>query len=337
MNQKILSYFQKAGQLSINNPDYQRILDELFLFFVQNDHVQDDITVRMFLPTEVSSVLKTGIVFAKTACVVSGVEEVMYLSKKHTKLTSKQFVQDGKSVSVGTKIISFDGGAKDILAYERVFINILQRMSGIATETAKYVARIKDLNLANPPMIAATRKTPWMHVDKKAVAVGGGVTHRLDLSDGILLKDNHLELLIQELSLATEAKAISYAIEHANIADPNIVIEVEAKTEEGAFAAVESYQKRKLQNAFVILLDNFTPERARKVIAQLRHPEFISGSRKMLNQVQHDKENVDIFFEASGGINLENLAEFAKTGVDVMSIGALTHSPKAADLSMDIL
>lgn len=329
MNQKILSHFQKVGQLSVKNPDYQRILDELFLFFVQNDHVQDDITVRMFLPSEVSSALKTGIVSAKTACVVSGIDEVMYLAKKHTKLMPKQFAEDGESVTVGTKIISFGGSAKDILAYERVFINILQRMSGIATETGEYVRKIKDLRLKNPPLIAATRKTPWMHVDKKAVAAGGGVTHRLDLSDGVLLKDNHLELLSQNLSLrglasgplrseASEDAAISYAIEHANITDQNIAIEVEAKTEDAAFAAVKNYQKRKLQNPFIILLDNFTPDNAGKIVKEI-------------------KDNApDIFFEASGGINLENIAEFSRTGVDVISIGALTHSPKAVDLSLDI-
>ncbi|MDP3941572.1 MAG: hypothetical protein Q8Q49_04675 [bacterium] len=337
MDKKLFDHFQKGDQLSIKNPDYQHILEELFLFLVRNDHVKEDSTVKAFLPGSVAERLKNGVIAAKTACVVSGLEEVTYLCNTFTKLTPHAFVRDGEIVSPGTKVLSLDGSAKEILSHERALLNILQRMSGIATETGKYVAKVQHLKLPNPPMIAATRKTPWMHIDKKAVAVGGGATHRLDLKDGILLKDNHLELLRQEYSLKNEAEAISYAIGHSDIVDKKIAIEVEVKTDDAAFVAVTSWKKKKLQNPFIIMLDNFTPERAKKVIAQLRHPEFISGSRKMLNQVQHDKENVDIFFEASGGITLDNVADFAKTGVDIISIGVLTHSPKAADLSLDIV
>jgi nicotinate-nucleotide pyrophosphorylase (carboxylating) len=191
-------------------------------------------------------------------------------------------------------------------------------MSGIATQTKKYVEKINELKLENPPFIAATRKTPWMHVDKKAVAVGGGITHRLNLKDGILLKDNHLELIEQESSLRGETEAISYAISNAKINDPNIAVEVETKTEEAAFAAVTVWQKRNLKNPFIILLDNFIPQRAKIVIEKIK------------------KENKNIFLEASGRISLDNVAEFAKSGVDVISIGALTHSPQAIDLSLDI-
>lgn len=340
MSNKIISHFQKAEQLSVKNLDYQRILEELFLFFVRNDRVEDDVTVQMFLPDVVSQALKTGVISAKTSCVVAGVAEVEFLAGKHTKLTPKQMVQDGESVTSGTKIISFTGAANEILAYERVFINILQRMSGIATETHQYVEKVRELGLANPPLIAATRKTPWMHVDKKAVAVGGGVTHRLNLSDGILLKDNHLELLQQSRltrslrsGLAGEAEAISYVISNANILDETIAVEVEVKTEEGALAAVESFQKRKLKNPFIILLDNFTPERAKKIIQKICHSE---RSEKSTDPSAKPQDDSRIFFEASGGITLDNVSDFAKTGVDVISIGALTHSPKAADLSLDI-
>lgn len=333
-----MSHFQKKHLLTSTNQSYQRILDELFVFLTRNDHIGDESTVKIFLAEEISSRTKKGVISAKTACVVGGLEEVVYLTKKHTKLTPRAFTSDGNALKSEEKLLSLRGTAKDILSYERALLNILQRMSGIATETAKYVATIKKLHMINPPLIAATRKTPWMHLDKKSVAVAGGVTHRLNLRDGILLKDNHLALLQQSRltrSLRTEGEAISYAIEHADIADESIVIEVEVKSDEAAYAAVDTWRKRNLKNPFVIMLDNFTPERARKVIQAIRHPEFISGSKKMLNQVHHDKGGM-VFFEASGGITLENIKDFAKTGVDVISIGALTHSPKAVDLSMDV-
>lgn len=319
MTTVLTRHFQKKEHLSVKNPEYQRILDELFLFFVRNDHVQEDITVQTFLPGDVSGAVKTGVISAKGACVVAGVEEVEYLARKHTKLTPKALVRDGKRVATGTKIILLAGTAQDVLVYERVFVNILQRMSGIATETARYVEQVNGLNLKKPPLIAATRKTPWMHIDKKAVAVGGGITHRLNLQDGILLKDNHLDLLQQEFDLKGEDAAISCAISNAKILNENIAVEVEVKTEEAAFASVAAWQKLKRKNPFIILLDNFTPARAEKIIKKIK------------------KYNKDIFFEASGGISLENVAKFADVDVDVISIGSLTHSPRAVDLSLDLL
>ncbi len=319
MNKILLQHFQKIELLSTRNKSYQSLLDDLFLFFVKNDHVKEDITVEAFLPKSISSSKKTGVIVAKSSCVIAGIEEVEYLCKKHTKLTPKALISDGKKVEPGTKLLQFSGSAKDILAYERTFLNILQRMSGIATETSKYVAKVKNIRLTNPPTIAATRKTPWMHLDKKAVAIGGGVTHRLDLRDGILLKDNHLVLLSHDLSLGSEAEAISYAISNAKITDKNIAIEVEVKTDNAAYAAVAAWKKRKLQNPFIIMLDNFTPLRAGVIVEKIK------------------KEEKNIFFEASGGITIDNVADFAKTGVDVISVGSLTHSSKAVDLSLDFL
>lgn len=361
VNKALLSHFQKVDQLSINNPEYQRILDELFLFLARYDHVKEDVTVQTFLPRGVGVSTKNGVIVAKSSCVTAGVEEVVYLCKKHTKLTPKVFISDGKKVEPGTKLLEFSGSAKDILAYERTFLNILQRMSGIATETQKYVAKVKSLRLTNPSMIAATRKTPWMQMDKKAVAVGGGVTHRLDLHDGILLKDNHLALL-QQLRLpqprltwtrslrgtppspSAEDAAISYAISNAKINDQNIAVEVEVKSEDAAFAAVKAFQKRKLKNPFIILLDNFTPERVKEIVKEIIASDgdvVISSNNEKSHEISHsvrdDNDGSNIFFEASGGINLENVADFAKTGVDIISVGALTHSPKAADFSLDIV
>ncbi len=318
MNQEILRHFQKAGQLSVTQINYQRILDELFLFFVRNDQVENDSTVQTFFSEEMANSPRKGVIGAKSPCIVAGIEEVCFLAEKHTGLRPVTLVGDGTRVVPGAEIISFFGSAQEILAYERVFVNMLQRMSGIATETGKYIEKISGLQLLNPPLLAATRKTPWMHLDKKAVAVGGGVTHRLDLHDGILLKDNHLEILTRSLSLRGEAEAVVYALQHALITDSTLAIEVEVKTEDAAVAAVTAWDKRDLGNVFILLLDNFTPQKVEKILQEIR------------------KNDSAIFFEASGGITLENVADFAVAGVDVISVGSLTHSPKVVDLSMDI-
>lgn len=314
------SILQRNTFLTINNKEYRSILDELFLFLTKNDHGGYDATIKVFLSDALSSAKKEGVIVSKSECIVAGVEEIEYLVKNHTRLTLEPYVSDGEMVAYGKKLLALRGKASEILQYERAILNILQRMSGIATETARYVDTIKDLRLKNSPVIAATRKTPWMHVDKKAVAVGGGVTHRLNLRDGILLKDNHLELIKEEQSLKNESEAVAHAIEYAEISDEDIAIEIEVKTDEGVFSAIEAIQKRNLKNPFIIMLDNFGHERI----------------SEMLKQVLPDKKR-KVFFEASGGINLENIEAFAKTGVHVISIGALTHSPKAADLSLDLL
>lgn len=318
MNKHLMEYFQKVDQLSTKKETYRMILDELFTFFVRNDRVENDSTVQAFLSDEMANSQRKGVISAKSPCIVAGVEEACYLAEKHTGLRSVSLVRDGTNVVPGAQIISFLGSAKDILAYERVFVNMVQRMSGIATETAQYVEAVKESVSENSPLIAATRKTPWMHVDKKAVAIGGGVTHRLNLQDGILLKDNHLELVRQQVGLKDEAEAIVYVISHAKIFDGTIAVEIEVKTDDAAIAAVAAWSKRGLGNVFILLLDNFTPQRAEKILQEIR------------------KNDSAIFFEASGGITLENVADFASAGVDVISVGSLTHSPKAVDLSMDI-
>lgn len=321
MNENVLSHFQKIHQLSVKNPAYQRVLDELFLFLTRNDHVTEDVTVQTFLPRDILLSKKRGVINVNLFCIVAGLEEIVYLCKKHTKLTPTVFHRSGESVKKRTKILQIDGSAKEILSYERVLLNILQRMSGIATETSLYVAKVKKLQRKKIPFIAATRKTPWMHVDKKAVAVGGGLTHRLDLSDGMLLKDNHLALLQEACGLKSEAEAIVYALERTSIYDQEAVIEVEATTEKAVREAIAVYNTRKRKNPLAILLDNFSTPKAERVLKKMKG--------------KYDLANVA--FEASGGINLDNLLDWAKTGVDIISVGALTHSPKAADLSMDIL
>jgi len=204
-------------------------------------------------------------------------------------------------------------------------------MSGIATQTQKLT------KLLYPVHIAPTRKTPWMLLDKKAVAAGGGLTHRLNLSDGILIKDNHLQILKNENNLKNEEQAVTHALKMILPQITNTSIEIEVTTKESAYAAIQIFSSRfplllregqgevtnKLRNtnSLTIMLDNWTAKDVRNFIKEVNTNPYASS----------------IIFEASGNINESNLKHWAQTGVDIISSGALTHSAKAADLSLSVI
>ena len=183
-------------------------------------------------------------------------------------------------------------------------------MSGIATYC-------KDLayNISTP--IAATRKTPWMLLDKKAVAMGGGLTHRLSLNDWVMVKDNHLKVLQNELHISAEA-AVSETIIRL-LAKKNPFFEIEVATPQQAIVAVETLHATSLQKQpMAIMLDNFTPETVKQTITDLQKSPVYEN----------------IIIEASGGITEKNLSDWDKTGADIISLGSLTHSSPNFDVSM---
>ncbi len=198
-------------------------------------------------------------------------------------------------------IATVTGRVTSILRAERVALNFLQRLSGIASQTAQYVATTRGSAVT----ILDTRKTtPGIRLmEKYAVRMGGGQNHRLHLGDGILIKDNHLAAL---RALGMKLKDI---IARAKQNAPRgLAVEVETTTVEEALAAAEA-------GADIIMLDNMSPDEVRRVVSLIP------------NQVKT---------EASGGITLENVGDVARTGVDFISVGALTHSVKALDISLEI-
>ncbi len=210
-------------------------------------------------------------------------------------------VVDGAVVEAGGLIATVQGPARVILARERVTLNLLQRLSGIATLTSRYV----DVAAPHGVHVLDTRKTtPGLRLfEKYAVAVGGGRNHRLDLSSGILIKDNHLKL----------AGSISEAVSAARAVDGDLPVEVEVETREqlleGLTAGVDAF-----------LLDNMAPGQVAELVSLVRdHPR-----------------GGDIFVEASGGITLDNFEAYARTGVDGISVGALTHSVRSVDIRMEL-
>ncbi|MDE6599094.1 MAG: carboxylating nicotinate-nucleotide diphosphorylase, partial [Oscillospiraceae bacterium] len=206
-------------------------------------------------------------------------------------------IKDGGKVCKGDVIATVTGRTKSILKGERTSLNILQHMSGIASETAKYVACCEGTNCT----IAETRKTlPGLRaLEKYAVVVGGGKNHRFNLSDGAMLKDNHIDAYG---SLTNAVAALRAKVGHM------VKIEVEVRSFEELWEALNC-------QADVIMLDNMTVEQMAECVK-------IAGGKSVL--------------EASGNITLANAAEVAKTGVDIISVGALTHSVKAFDISLKI-
>lgn len=211
-------------------------------------------------------------------------------------------VMDGRQVSAGEELLHIVGPARSILTAERTALNFVQRLSGVATQTARYVQAIAGTDTK----ILDTRKTTpgWRKLEKYAVVCGGGVNHRSGLYDLILIKDNHLAALRQQTD-----RAIMAAVQRSREAFPSLKVEVETDTLDDVAEAVES-------GADIILLDNMPPDVIRQAL------KLVDGRAKT---------------EASGGINLQTIRAVAETGVDYISVGALTHSAISTDVALDFV
>jgi nicotinate-nucleotide pyrophosphorylase (carboxylating) len=212
----------------------------------------------------------------------------------------ERLAKDGRRVNGGEILLKISGPARALLSAERVALNFVQRLSGIATLTAQFVDAIKDTTA----QILDTRKTTpgWRRFEKYAVACGGGLNHRMGLFDLVLIKDNHLAALKNE-----SPNAIIAAVRRAREKFPDLKIEVEADTLDQVEQAADA-------GADIILLDNMNPVQLRLAVQKIK------GRAKT---------------EASGGVNLAGVQTIAKTGVDFISIGALTHSARAVDIGLD--
>jgi len=215
-------------------------------------------------------------------------------------LALSSLVADGQSARAGQALLRLEGPARAMLTAERVALNFVQRLSGVATLTSRFVEAIRGTGAR----ILDTRKTTpgWRRLEKYAVACGGGQNHRIGLYDMVLIKDNHLAAL-----RGARPNAIAAAVCQARLAYPQLKVEVEADTLEQAEEAATA-------GADIILLDNMTPEQLRMAVQR------IGGRAKT---------------EASGGVNLATVRAIAESGVDFISVGALTHSARAVDIALD--
>ncbi len=270
------------------------------------DRATDDITTGTLVPTELQG---TARIIAKADGVLAGVQVAESVFRAvDSSLQFEAVLNDGARLRAasasqdGDIIAELSGSVASILKGERVALNFLQHLSGIATETNRYVREIAGYNA----VILDTRKTaPGLRdLQKYAVAVGGGTNHRRDLSDGVLIKDNHIAAgRLNELSLGDVVRRMRDTAQDAR------EIEVEVET-------LEQVQEAVAAGADIVMLDNMTPSEMAEAVR-------IVGGRALT--------------EASGGITLENVREVAATGVDRISVGALTHSVTGLDISLELL
>jgi nicotinate-nucleotide pyrophosphorylase (carboxylating) len=244
----------------------------------------------------------TGLIVAKKEGILAGINVAKQVFHRvDPELKVDFLLEDGARIKPGNKVADVSGSIASILKAERVALNFLQHLSGIASETNNYVEAVKGL----PVRIMDTRKTtPGLRsLEKHAVKVGGGDNHRMSLGDGILIKDNHLA------ALRSQGLSIKEIVAKARQNSPQrMPVEVEVGTVLEALEAVEA-------GADTVMLDNMNLEDMRKAVKSIHGRALI---------------------EASGGITLDNVRAVAETGVDFISIGALTHSARALDISLEL-
>jgi nicotinate-nucleotide pyrophosphorylase (carboxylating) len=278
----------------------RKILEEKLKQLLAEDIGLGDVTTAAVVP---SGLTADAVVEAKEAGTAAGVEEAVVLAES-LGLNVKAEIADGEDFRKGQVIMQLSGDAQTILAVERTLLNLISRMSGIATATKKLTEKLKKAHAK--ARIAATRKTApgLLYFDKKAVHIGGGDPHRLNLSDMILVKDNHIAVA------GSIENAVKTAKQNASFSKK---IEVEVTTATDVLKAAAA-------GADIVMLDNFSPKQIKEAVDLLRKAGFFGK----------------ILLEASGGITAENLLEYVAAQVDIISLGALTHSVRASDVSLEI-
>jgi nicotinate-nucleotide pyrophosphorylase (carboxylating) len=274
----------------------EQLIDDLLNLAFAEDVGDGDHTTLSTIPADAMGRQKLLI---KEEGILAGVEIAkMVLHKVDPILKIELFIEDGARVKPGDIAFIVEGSVRSLLVAERTMLNIMQRMSGIATTTDRYQRRLEGLHTR----VLDTRKTtPGMRMlEKEAVAIGGGVNHRIGLFDMILIKDNHIDFAGGIPQAVNAAK--QYCAEHGK----DLKIEVEARSLEDIQTILD------LGGVYRIMFDNFTPALTKQAV------ELVAGRCQT---------------ESSGGITIDNLRDYAEAGVDFISVGALTHSVKGLDMS----
>jgi len=266
---------------------------------LREDMGDGDVTTLACIPPEAVMV---AVMNAREPLTLAGLEFArLAFQELGPNLRVTVLTEDGAAVAPGTAVLRVEGSARAILTAERVALNFVQRLSGVATATAKFVEAVRGTAVR----ILDTRKTTpgWRRFEKYAVACGGGTNHRFGLFDLVLIKDNHLAALAD-----ARPNPVAAAVARARRLWPALQVEVEADTLDQVALAVAA-------GADIILLDNLPPARLREAVA------LVAGRART---------------EASGGVNLDTVRAIAETGVDFISVGAITHSARAVDLGLDV-
>ena len=291
-----MTFKRKSGDLN----QYFSLRESL-VRFLREDIGQGDLTSQYTVDEGLKS--SSQIICKSEIAVVAGLEEAKIIFEI-CNCDSKALVNDGDIVKRGIRVMKINGNTRAILKAERTALNLIMRMSGIATDTKKFVDIVKTVS--KDIKVMGTRKTaPGLrYFDKKSIKLGGGHSHRNTLDEMILIKDNHLAV----------STSIQNAISNARLkAGKNVMIECEVSNKKSSVEAIKS-------GADIIMLDNFTPEMAQKTISYLRK----SGLREK------------VLIEISGGVNISNIKDYALALPNMISIGSLTHSSNSIDFSMNM-
>ncbi len=305
--------------LDIDNENYKQwVFRYTFLELEKDLSAKGDITTSTIFPVRKSS---EGKIVAKESGVFAGKKEIQYfLVDAHPNFRPNLkgefeldfLFEDGQTFNKGDVLLKIKADIQDLLAVERVVLNLLMRMSGVATFTAKIKNTLTDCDV----LLTPTRKTLWGLLDKRAVFVGGGGTHRINLGDAILVKDNHLKLIDKDFTFLID-RIVNFS-GNARFVEVEVTSLEEAL--ELAYLLNKNIKEKKLRFIGAILLDNMTVAQVSKVMKLIK-----------------DKDLFDtLLFEASGGITENNVLEYAKTGVDIISMGCLTNGAKSLDMSFKI-
>ncbi len=282
--------------------DFLELRKKLYSF-LEEDIGTGDITSNSIIPEKHKSKAEIICKPREPFAILCGIDEIIMVFDICNCKTIK-IVEDGAKITNKIRVLEIEGRTRDILKAERTALNLIMRMSGIATETRKYVDRVSKFSGVR---ISATRKTvPGLRIlDKKAVIVGGGIPHRMRLDEMVLIKDNHLRV----------TKSVKASIINARKkSGTSIKIECEVTNMEEAIEAIKS-------GADFVMLDNFSPTEAQRTIKKIIQLGIRNNSK----------------IELSGGVTLENLENYAKARPDIISVGEITHSPKSIDFSLEIV
>ena len=304
----IFEAYDRSGFLNLENPAYLNRVKDFTEKWLQEDAGSGDITVKALRLTDNKV---TAVIKSKSAGIIAGIKESRWFYNNHN-IEVKVMKDDGSPITKGDMILELKGNERDLLETERAGLNLLQRMGSIASLTREMVEKIRGKNI----QIVPPRKNHWGLLDKKAVFLGGGLTHRLGLWESILIKENHLEAIKNE----GFDHYIEIALERAFHYEKTVFIEIEVENIPDCLKAAKKFKEYKKGKPCIIMLDNFTVEDTKKAVDSL----------KQKNLRNH------VIIESSGRITPNNILEYADTGTDIISMSYITYARNNCDLSQRI-
>jgi len=304
----ILEAYNRSEFLNLENPVYLNRVKDFTQNWLQEDVGSGDVTTKALLlkHNKVTATIK-----AKSSGIIAGIKEAQWFYNNHN-IKVKAVQTDGRTVTKGHIVLELEGNERDLLETERAGLNLLQRMSSIATLTHQMVEKVRGKHIE----IVPPRKSHCGLLDKKAVFLGGGLTHRLGLWESILIKENHLEALKNE----GHDNCIEIALERAFKYEKTVFIEIEVENINDCLIAAEKFKEYKKEKPCIIMFDNFNAEETTKAVELL----------KQKNLRDH------VILESSGRITPDNILEYADTGTDIVSMSYITYAQNICDLSQRI-